>query len=296
MAREDEEKTAFVTPRGLYCYVNMPYGLKNALATFVRATHITLGPHIGKILELYVDDIVVKTRKSDSILSDLDVVFQSLRRNKMMLNPEKCVFGVAAGKLLGFLVSHRGIEANPEKIRAIDNMKPPTCIKHVQRLTGSMAALSRFISKLEERALPFFKLLRGAQAFQWDDKAEEAFRDLKSYLSSPPVLVAPLTEEPLLLHIAATTDVVSMVLVAERDEPIKHGPNPREPIRGPYTEVPAEAVNPPDDGVTGEIAMSGYSLEPGPSSTLPACPGDPESPVSAEIAESPVMTPFADEV
>jgi len=79
----------------------------------------------------------------------------------MMLNPEKCVFGVAAGKLLGFLVSHQGIEANPEKIRAIDNKKPPTRIKHVLCLTGSMAALSRFISRLGERALPFFKLLRG---------------------------------------------------------------------------------------------------------------------------------------
>ena len=100
----------------------------------------------------------------------------------------------------------------------------------------------------------------------------------------------------MLLYIAATTDVVSMVLVAERDEPLKHEPNPREPVRGPYTEDPAEAVNPPEDGVTGVIVMSGCLLEPGPSSTLPACPGDPESPVSAETAVSPVMTPFADEV
>jgi len=122
MAREDEEKTSFTTPCGLYCYINMSYGLKNALPTFVRATHITLKDHIGKTVEVYVDEIVIKSRQSETFLRDLDGVFQSLRRYKMMLNLEKCVFGVAAGKLLGFLVSHRGIEANPKKIQAIEKM------------------------------------------------------------------------------------------------------------------------------------------------------------------------------
>jgi len=223
---------------------------------------------------LYVDDIVIKTRQSDSILSDLDTVFQSLHKNKMMLNPEKCVFGVAAGKLLGFLVSHQGIEANPEKIRAIDNMKPPTRIKHVQRLTGSMAALSRFISRLGERALPFFKLLRGGQPFQLDDKAEEAFQDLKRYLSSPPVLVALTPREPLLLYISATMSVVSMVLVAERDEPISCRDE--------------QETNLLEGGAVGAIATSGCSLEPELSSTLPECSGEPEPPVSAEAAAPPI--------
>ena len=131
MAREDEEKTSFVTPHVLYCYVNMPYGLKNALATVVRATHITLKPHIGKTVEVYVDDIVVKSHQSDLFLQDLDGIFQSLRTHKMMLNPKKCVFGVTAGKLLSFLVSHQGIEAIPEKIRAIENMRPTTNINQV---------------------------------------------------------------------------------------------------------------------------------------------------------------------
>jgi hypothetical protein len=81
------------------------------------------------------------------------------------LNPDKCVFGVSAGKLLGFLVSHRGIEVNPEKIKAIETMRPPARIKDVQKLTGSLAALSRFISRLDERALPFFKLLRKSEPF-----------------------------------------------------------------------------------------------------------------------------------
>ncbi|WVZ81461.1 hypothetical protein U9M48_028836 [Paspalum notatum var. saurae] len=125
MTREDEEKTSFTTPCGLFCYVNMPNGLKKALETFVCASHVTLKDYIGKTVEVYVDDI------SDLFLRDLDSVFASLRRYKMMLNPKKCVFGVAAGKLLGFLVSHRGIEANLEKIQAIEKMQPPTRINGV---------------------------------------------------------------------------------------------------------------------------------------------------------------------
>ncbi|WVZ81109.1 hypothetical protein U9M48_028525 [Paspalum notatum var. saurae] len=219
MAREDEEKTSFTTPCGIYCYVNMPYGLKNALPTFVHATHIALKEHLGKAVEVYVDDIVIKSRWSETFLRDLDDIFKSLRRCSMMLNPEKCVSGVAAGKLLGFLVSYQGIEANPQTIQAIERMRPPTRIKEVQKLTGSMAALSRFISRLGERALPFFKLLRKNNAFEWTDEAQETFEALKKYLSTPPLLVAPREGEPLLLHIAATNSVVSMVLVAKREEP-----------------------------------------------------------------------------
>ncbi|WVZ93644.1 hypothetical protein U9M48_039609 [Paspalum notatum var. saurae] len=131
MAREDEEKTSFTTPCGIFCYVNMPYGLKNALPTFVGATHIALKEYLGKTVELYVDDIVIKSRRNETFLRDLDDIFKNLRKYSMMLNPEKCVFGVAAGKLLGFLVSHQGIEANPEKIQAIERKRPPTRVKEV---------------------------------------------------------------------------------------------------------------------------------------------------------------------
>src|SRR5207237_6508887 len=125
------------------------------------------------------------------LIDDLDEMFRSLRRMRMMLNPEKCVFGVPAGKLLGFLVSNRGIEANPDKIRAIEQMRPPTRLKDVQRLVGCMAALGRFISRLGERGLPLFKLLKKADRFGWNQEAEQALQGLKEYLSSPPVLTAP---------------------------------------------------------------------------------------------------------
>ena len=117
MAKEDEEKTAFLTPCGVYCYTCMPFGLKNAGATFQRLKRIALGAQMGRNAEAYVDDIVVKYRKGDTLLKDLEEKFASLRKVNIKLNPAKCVFGVPSGKLLGFLVSHRGIEANPDKIR-----------------------------------------------------------------------------------------------------------------------------------------------------------------------------------
>jgi hypothetical protein len=159
MCREDRKHTAFVTVDGLYCYVMMPYGLKNALPTFVRAMSKTFGDLIRDKVEVYVDDIVVKTKRGSTLVEDLTLVFDRLRATRTKLNPNKCVFGVSAGKLPGFLVSYRGIEANPEKIKAIEAMRPPARIKDVQKLAGPLAALSRFISRLAERALPFFKLL-----------------------------------------------------------------------------------------------------------------------------------------
>nr|ABA98939.1 transposon protein, putative, unclassified [Oryza sativa Japonica Group] len=226
MAREDEEKTAFITPVGTYCYTSMPFGLKNAGPTFQRTTRISLGSQIGRNVEAYVDDLVVKTRNQETLLSDLAETFENLRSARIKLNPDKCVFGVPAGKLLGFLVSARGIEANPEKIRAIERMRPPSKLRDVQCVTGCMAALSRFISRLGEKALPLFKLLKRSGPFTWTEEAENALAQLKAYLSSPPVLVAPEPNESLLLYLAATPQVVSAALVVERDEDNPHSAHP----------------------------------------------------------------------
>jgi hypothetical protein len=131
MAQVDRKLTAFVIVDGLYCYVIMPYGLRNALPTFVRAMSKTFGDLIWDKVEIYVDDIVVKTREGSAIVEDLALVFGKLRATRTKLNPEKCIFGVSAGKLLGFLVSYRGIEANPEKIKAIEVMRPPARVKDI---------------------------------------------------------------------------------------------------------------------------------------------------------------------
>jgi hypothetical protein len=215
---EDQEKTAFITPFDAYCYTTMSFGLKNADATYQRAIEACFKRQLNKNAEAYVDDVVVKTRNSDTLIADLEETFASLREYRWKLNPNKCVFGVPSGKLLGFIISHRGIEANPEKIFAITNMRAPTYIKDVQKLTRCMVALNIFISKLGERGLPFFKLLKYQEKFVWTPEANQALAQLKDFLSKPPVLTAPHQKEQLLLYLAATTHVVSCAIVVERQE------------------------------------------------------------------------------
>ncbi|SPT20150.1 unnamed protein product [Triticum aestivum] len=160
----DRLKTAFITPFGAFCYLTMTFGLRNAGATFQRCMQKCLLKQLGRNAHVYVDDVVVKTEKRGTLLEDLKETFENLRRFQIKLNPEKCVFGVPAGQLLGFLVSERGIECNPVKIKAIERM------------------------------------------------------ELKKMLVTPPVLAAPTPKEPMLLYIAATSRVVSTVIVVERKE------------------------------------------------------------------------------
>ena len=138
----DEIKTAFITPFGCFCYVTMPFGLKNAGATFMRMIQKCLLTQISRNVEEYMDDTVVKSRKGSDLLTDLAETFANLRRYDIKLNPSKCTFGVPGGKLLGFLVSEKGIDVNPEKVGAILQMKRPVRADDVQKLTGCLAALS----------------------------------------------------------------------------------------------------------------------------------------------------------
>jgi Ribonuclease HI len=218
MVKEDEEKTAFITPFGVFCYIKMPFGLITAGNTFQLTVQGALSDQLGNNVEAYVDDIIVKTKTGDSLIDDLRETFDNLRRYRLMLNPKKCMFGVRLGKLLGFLVSGRGIEANPEKIKAIVNMKSPTRLKEVQKLTGCMVALSRFVARMGVRGQPFFALLKKQDKFVWTQAAEEAFIALKRYLSNPPVHVAPQPNEELFFYIAATPYFVSTVIVVEREK------------------------------------------------------------------------------
>ena len=117
---------------------------------------------------------MVKTKDGSTLIQDLEETFANLRKISLKLNPEKCVFGIPSGKKLGFFVSHRGIEANPDKINAIEQIQMPRTVKDVRRLTGCVAALSRFISKSAERALPFFKILKKAGPMKWTPEADAA--------------------------------------------------------------------------------------------------------------------------
>ena len=162
--------------------------------------------------------LLSKLNKKRTLLEDLEETFVNLRKYRLKLNPDKCTFGVPAGKLLGFLVSSRGIEVNPAKIRAIENMKLPKCLKDVQKFTGCLASLSRFVSRLGEKALPLYQLMKKSTGFTWTPQADSAFNELKKMLSTAPILASPLPNEPMLLYIAATNRVVSVVAVVEREE------------------------------------------------------------------------------
>jgi hypothetical protein len=214
MKKSDQLATYFITPFGMYCYTTMPFGLRNAGATYQRCMNHMFGEHIGRTIEAYVNDIIVKTRKP----SDLETTFKCLGAKGVKLNPEKCVFEVPRGMLLGFIVSERGIEANPEKVAAITNKGPIKDLKGVQRVMGCLTALSRFISRLDEKGLPLYRLLRKAERFTWTLEAEEALRNLKALLTNAPILVPPSAGEALLIYVAATTQVVSGAIVVERRE------------------------------------------------------------------------------
>ena len=134
-------------------------------------------------MEVYIDDILVKSVKAELHIAHLAESFQVLKNYNMKLNLTKCAFGVSAGKFLGFMVNNRGIEANPDKIKAVLDMHPPSNTKEIQRLTGIITALSCFVSRSSDKCRPFFQVLK--RAFHWDAQCEEAFSTLKTYLTSP---------------------------------------------------------------------------------------------------------------
>ncbi|KAG9450556.1 hypothetical protein H6P81_010521 [Aristolochia fimbriata] len=179
MDPKDEELTAFRTPKGIFCYKVMPFGLKNA-----------------------------EGRPS----SDLRAVFERLRRFQLKMNLLKSAFGVTLGKFLGFIVHHRGIEIDQSKIDAIQKMPEPRNVSELKSFQGHLAYIRRFISNLAGRCQPFSRLLKKDTPFEWDDSCRNAFNNIKAYLTKPPVLVAPIVDRPLLLYIATQEKSVGALL------------------------------------------------------------------------------------
>ena len=174
---------------------------------------------IGKTMEVYVDDMLVKSKEAQDHIQHLAEMFDILRIYRMKLNPQKCVFGVESGKFLGFMVNHRGIEANPLKIKALLDMKSPQNVRQVQSLTGRIAAINRFVSKSSDRCKEFFKSIKDAgKTFIWTDECEEAFQKIKEQLGKPPLLAKPVEGETLILYLAVSRHSVSDVLVKEEKD------------------------------------------------------------------------------
>ena len=193
----------------------MSFGLKNAGVIYQRLMNKVFADKIDRSMEVYVDDMLVKSLTIEQHIDDLADTFASFRLFNMILNPEKCTLGVEAGKFLGFIVSRKGIEVNPKKIQAILKMSSSKSVKDIQKLTGWIAALSRFIFRSADKCLPFFKLLKNSTRFVWDDQCEKAFINLKAYLSSPPILISLEARKKLYLYLAASEETLTAVLIKE---------------------------------------------------------------------------------
>ena len=212
MAEEDMEKTSFITPWGVFCYRVMPFGLKNAGATYQRAMTALFHDMMHKEIEVYVDDMIVKSQKADSHLECLKKVLDRARTYQLRLNPQKCFFGVTKGKVLGFIVSRRGIEVDPNKVKAIIEMPPPKTEKEIRGLLGRLQYISRFIAQLTSTCEPIFKLLRKNAIKGWNDECQYAFEKLKFYLLNPPILIPPKPKTALLLYLSTTSTSMGCVL------------------------------------------------------------------------------------
>jgi hypothetical protein len=178
IAQEDKEKITFVTPWGTFYYKVMPFGLKNVRATYQRAMVTLFHDMMHKEIEVYVDDMIAKSREEENHVQILKKFFERLRKYKLRLNPAKCSFRVKYGKL-GFVVSDKGIEVDPDKVKAIQYMPTPKTKKDVRGFLGRLNYIPRFISQLTTTCDPIFHLLRKKNPRIWNEECEEAFEKIK---------------------------------------------------------------------------------------------------------------------
>nr|GEV12827.1 reverse transcriptase domain-containing protein [Tanacetum cinerariifolium] len=194
MANEDEEKTAFITSQGIFCYSKMSFGLKNAGATYQCLVDKAFQKHIGRNLEVYVDDLVIKSQTKKEVIREIEEMFKTLREINMKLNPKKYAFEIREGTFLGYKVDTDGLRVCLNKVEAVLSLSSPKCLKDVQNLNGKLASLNRFLSKSAEISLPFFKTLKKCTKkndFQWTTEAEVAFKGKKQLIAELPMLTAP---------------------------------------------------------------------------------------------------------
>jgi hypothetical protein len=216
MAEEDMSKTAFRCSVfiSLFEWVVMTFGLKNTGATYQRTMNLIFHDLLGIVLEIYIDDIVVKSENMGDHLADLRLALERMRRYELKMNPLKCVFGVSAGKFLGFIIHEHGIEIDHKKVESINKMQLPQCKNDKQKILGKLNYLRRFVSNLSEKISAFAPILRlkNEAEFTWGAEQQRAFDDIKKYLSSSPVMKAPMAGIPFRLYIAAEDSVIRAVL------------------------------------------------------------------------------------
>ncbi|GJX84596.1 reverse transcriptase domain-containing protein [Tanacetum coccineum] len=187
IAKEDEKKTTFITSQGIFCYSKMTFGLKNAGATYQRLVDKAFQKQIGRNLEVYVDDLVIKSRSEQEIIRGIEETFKTLREINMKLNPKKYTFGIEEGMFLGYKVNTKGIKVCPDKVEVVLGLPSLKCLRDVQKLNGNLA------------------------------KAKAAFKQMKNIIAELPTLTTPMEKEELIVYLAATREAVSAVLMTKRE-------------------------------------------------------------------------------
>ncbi|GJT26430.1 reverse transcriptase domain-containing protein [Tanacetum coccineum] len=196
MTNKDEENTVFHTEEGVFCYTKMPFGLKNARATYQRLVDSAFKEQRRVNLEAYEDDMVIKSQAEQDIIRDVEQTFSTLRKINMKLNPKKCSFGMEDGKFLGYVVTSEGIRANPEKTKAVRDMPSPRTLKQMQSLN-------------------MLKKCSNKKDFRWTEAAEASFLEMKKLVSELPTLTTPKKGKTLMMYLAVTDEVVSAMLLTE---------------------------------------------------------------------------------
>nr|GEX77723.1 reverse transcriptase domain-containing protein [Tanacetum cinerariifolium] len=214
-ATEDEEKTSFITSQGIFCYTKMLFGLRNTGATYQRLVDKAFHKQISRNLEVYVDDLIIKSHTEDEIVRDIEETFKTLREINMKLNPKK----VEEGMFLGYKVNTKWLKVCPNKVDVMLSLPSPKCLKDVQKLNGKLA-MNRFLAKSERKSLSFFKTLKKCTKksnFHWTTEAEDAFKKMKKLIPELPMLTTPMEKEELIVYLAATKETVSAVLMMKRE-------------------------------------------------------------------------------
>ena len=196
----------------------MPFGLKSVGATYQRLVTKMFRPLLRKTMEVYIDDMLVKSKKLPDHTTHLQQEFELLMAYGMKLNPTKCAFGVSVGWFLGFMMTQRGIEVNPAQLKAILESPAPSSRKGVQQLTGRLVALGWFISRFTDRLKPFFTILKEANRVGWNEECDRAFTQIKQYLAKPPILASPDVGESLLVYLAVSEVAVIAALFKENND------------------------------------------------------------------------------
>ncbi|GJX14000.1 reverse transcriptase domain-containing protein [Tanacetum coccineum] len=191
--------------QAIFYYTKMPFGLRNAGATYQRLVDKAFHKQIGRNLKVYVDNLVIKIRTEDEIVRDIKETFKTLREINMKLNPKKYTIGVEEGMFLGYKVNTKGLTVCPDKVDDVLILPYLKCLKDVQKLNGKLASLNRFLAKSAEKSLPFFKTLKKCTKksyFHWTTEAEEAFKKMKQLIAELPMLTAPMEKEELIVYLA----------------------------------------------------------------------------------------------